>query len=80
MAQGGPGNALVVRNEEGLGQRDQKARGRFPGGTRPPFGFRAGDDGSLVPDEARRAAIASAKRTRGRGRHLRYIAAKLLTR
>src|SRR5262249_5692649 len=27
---------------------DQKARNRFLGGTRPPFGFRAGDGGELV--------------------------------
>jgi DNA invertase Pin-like site-specific DNA recombinase len=58
-------------------KRDQKARGRFLGGTRPPFGFRAGDDGGLVPDEAEQAAIARAKRMRGRGRSLRYIAGKL---
>jgi DNA invertase Pin-like site-specific DNA recombinase len=58
-------------------KRDQKARGRFLGGTRPPFGFRAGADGGLVPDEAEQAAIARAKRMRGRGKSLRYIAAKL---
>jgi DNA invertase Pin-like site-specific DNA recombinase len=60
-------------------KRDQKARGRFLGGTRPPFGFRAGDDGGLVPDEAEQAAIARAKRMRGRGKSLRYIAGKLAT-
>jgi putative DNA-invertase from lambdoid prophage Rac len=58
-------------------KRDQKARGRFLGGTRPPFGFRAGDDGGLVPDEAEQTAIVRARRMRGRGKSLRYIAAKL---
>lgn len=58
-------------------KRDQEARCRFPSGTRPPFGFRAGDDGGLVPDETEQAAIARAKRMRGRGKSLRYIAAKL---
>ena len=58
-------------------KRDQKARGRFLGGTRPPFGFRADANGGLVPDEAEQAAIARAKRMRGGGKSLRYIAAKL---
>jgi hypothetical protein len=40
-------------------------------------GFRAGDGGELVPDAAEQAAIASAKRMRGRGKSLRYIAGKL---
>jgi putative DNA-invertase from lambdoid prophage Rac len=60
-------------------KRDQKARGGFLGGTRAPFGFRASDIGDLVPDEAEQAAIARAKRMRGRGTSLRYIAAKLAT-
>jgi len=58
-------------------KRDQKARGRFLGGTRPPFGFRAGESGDLVPDEAEQAGIAKAKRMRSRGKSLRCIAAKL---
>ncbi len=58
-------------------KRDQKARNRFLGGTRPPFGFRTGDDGELVPNEEEQAAISRAKRMRGRGKSLRYIAAKL---
>ncbi len=58
-------------------KRDQKARNRFLGGTRPPFGFRAGDDGELVPDEAEQAAITRAKRMHSRGKSLRYIASKL---
>ena len=59
-------------------KRDQKARHRFLGGTRAPFGFRACDDGALVPDEAEQSAIAKAKRMRGRGKSLRYIAGKLV--
>jgi hypothetical protein len=58
-------------------KRDQKARHRFLGGTCAPFGFRAGDSGDLVADEAEQAAIARAKRMRGRGKSLRYIAGKL---
>jgi len=58
-------------------KRDQKARNRVLSGTRPPFGFRAGDGGELVPDEAEQAAIGRAKRMRGRGKSLRYIAGKL---
>jgi DNA invertase Pin-like site-specific DNA recombinase len=56
---------------------DQKARRRFLGGTRPPYGFRTVDDGGLVPDETEQAAIAKAKRMRGRGKSLRYIASRL---
>ena len=58
-------------------KRDQKARGRFLGGPRPPFGFRAGDGGALVPDEEEQSAIAKARHMRGRGKSLRYIAGKL---
>jgi putative DNA-invertase from lambdoid prophage Rac len=58
-------------------KRDQKARNRFLGGTRPPFGFRADDGGDLVPDESEQAAISRAKRMRSRGKSLRYIAGKL---
>jgi hypothetical protein len=60
-------------------KRDQKARGRFLGGTRPPFGFRAGNDGGLVPNEAEQAAIVRGKRMRGRGESPRYISSKLAT-
>lgn len=42
-----------------------------------PFGFRAGDDGGLVPDEAEQGAILMAKRMRDRGKSLRYITGKL---
>ena len=58
-------------------KRDQKARHRFLGGTRPPFGFRAGEGGALVADEAEQAAISRAKRMRAQGKSLRYIAGKL---
>ena len=58
-------------------RRDQKARHRFLGGTRPPFGFRAGEGGALMTEEAEQAAITRAKRMRCRGKSLRYIAAKL---
>jgi putative DNA-invertase from lambdoid prophage Rac len=58
-------------------KRDQKARGRFLGGIRPPFGFRVEAGGGLVPDEAEQAAICRAKRMRSRGKSLRFIATKL---
>jgi putative DNA-invertase from lambdoid prophage Rac len=35
---------------------DQKARGRYLGGS-IPFGYRLGDDGDLVPHEAEQEAI-----------------------
>lgn len=58
-------------------KRDQKARHRFLGGTRAPFGYRAGDGGELIPDGAEQAAIAKAKRMHAGGKSLRYIAGKL---
>lgn len=58
-------------------KRDQKARGRFLGGTRPPFGYRGCESGELMPDDAEQAAIAKAKRLHGRGKSLRYIAGEL---
>jgi len=56
-------------------KRDQKARGRFLGGT-VPFGFRR-DGGDLIPHEAEQQAIFEARVLRGRGASLRKIAAAL---
>ena len=52
---------------------DQKARGRYLGGT-VPFGYRRGDDGELVPHELEQEAIGEIRRLRAQGRPLRAIA------
>jgi hypothetical protein len=57
-------------------KRDQKARHRFLRGTRPPFGSAPVRAAPLVADEGEQAAIAKAKRMRGQGKSLRYIAGK----
>jgi putative DNA-invertase from lambdoid prophage Rac len=54
-------------------KRDQKARGRFLGGT-VPFGFRCGDAGELVPHEAEQEAILEIVALRAQGKPLRAIA------
>jgi len=55
---------------------DQKARGRFLGGS-IPFGYRLGVDGGLVPHESEQAAIAEMVAMNGQGRSLRDIAAEM---
>ena len=55
---------------------DQKSRGRFLGGKRP-FGFRRGDDGELIPNDAEQAAITEALELHARGLSLRAIAAEM---
>lgn len=52
---------------------DQKQRGRFLGGARPPFGY-AAVDGALVPNEAEQAAIRQMKAMKAQGKSLRIIA------
>jgi putative DNA-invertase from lambdoid prophage Rac len=54
-------------------KRDQKARGRFLGGT-VPFGFRRGAGGELVPHEAEQEAIREIVALRAQGKALRAIA------
>ena len=39
-------------------KRDQRQRKRYPGGF-VPFGFRVGEDGGLVPDDAERETTAA---------------------
>jgi putative DNA-invertase from lambdoid prophage Rac len=41
-------------------KRDQRARGRFLGGT-VPFGYRLGVDGELIPNEEEQEAIREAR-------------------
>ena len=52
---------------------DQRARGRYLGGS-VPFGWRLGDDGALIPDAAEQAAIGRMMELRREGRSLRAIA------
>ena len=53
-------------------KRDQRQRNRYLGGI-VPFGFRAGDDGSLVSDSAEQVLIAHARALRADGATLRAI-------
>ena len=55
---------------------DQKARGRYLGGT-VPFGYRRGDDGELVPQEAEQEAVREMVVLRAQGRALRAIASEM---
>jgi DNA invertase Pin-like site-specific DNA recombinase len=57
-------------------KRDQRQRNRYLGGI-VPFGFRVGEDGGLVPDEAEQAVIAQARALRADGATLRAIQAAL---
>jgi DNA invertase Pin-like site-specific DNA recombinase len=52
---------------------DQRARGRYLGGT-VPFGWRLGDDGALIPEAAEQATIRRMMELRHEGRSLRAIA------
>jgi putative DNA-invertase from lambdoid prophage Rac len=65
-----------IRERIGQVKADQKARGRYLGGLKP-FGYRIGDDGELVPDEAEQAAIKRMAAMRKRGKSLRAIAAAM---
>ena len=55
---------------------DQKARGRFLGGS-IQFGYRLGDGGTLVPHEAEQEAIREMAAMKAQGRSLRAIAAEM---
>jgi DNA invertase Pin-like site-specific DNA recombinase len=57
-------------------KRDQKQRGRFLGGT-PPFGWRKGKDGALVPVLKEQAAIARMRALRDEGASFRAISEAL---
>lgn len=54
---------------------DQKARGRFLGGS-VQFGYRLGDNGKLVPHEPEQEAIREMAELKAQGRSLRAIAAR----
>jgi DNA invertase Pin-like site-specific DNA recombinase len=71
-----------LRREEIAGRvkwakRDQKARGRYLGGT-VPFGFRLDDNGALEEDSEQQRALAVARDLHGKGTSLRKISAHLL--
>jgi DNA invertase Pin-like site-specific DNA recombinase len=57
-------------------KRDQRQRNRYLGGI-VPTGFRVGEDGGLVPEEAEQAVIAQARAMRADGATLRAIQAAL---
>jgi putative DNA-invertase from lambdoid prophage Rac len=54
-------------------KRDQRQRGRYLGGT-PPFGWRVGETGELVPVAEQQAAIRRMRKLKDRGLALRAIA------
>ena len=60
-------------------KQDQKARGRYLGG-RVPFGFRVGESGDLVEQEAEQEAIRAMVSMRAQGIALRPIAAAMAER
>ena len=62
-----------IRERVGQVKADQKARGRYLGGTLP-FGFQRGDAGELVPVDAEIEAIREMVALREQGRALRAIA------
>jgi putative DNA-invertase from lambdoid prophage Rac len=66
-----------IRERVSMAKADQKKRGRFLGGARPPFGFRANDNGDLVKDEREQAAIREIIKLRRKGQPLRKIAEAL---
>ena len=57
-------------------KRDQRARGRYLGGT-PPLGYTIGADGALVEDLEQQAAILTMRTLRAEGLPLRAIAAEI---
>ena len=65
-----------IREHIGQVKADQKARGRYLGGS-IPFGYRLGEDGELVPHEPEQAAIREMVAMKAQRRSLRAIAAEL---
>lgn len=66
-----------IRERLGQAKADQRARGRFLGGSRP-FGFNVGADGELVPVAGEQEAIREMVALRAQGRPLRAIAAAVV--
>jgi putative DNA-invertase from lambdoid prophage Rac len=65
-----------IRERVGQVKADQKARGRFLGGS-VQFGYRLGDSGALVPHEAEQEAIREMAALKAQGRSLRAIAGEM---
>jgi putative DNA-invertase from lambdoid prophage Rac len=65
-----------IRERIGQVKADQKARGRFLGGS-VQFGYRLGDGGELVPHEPEQEAIREMTELEAQGRSLRAIAAEM---
>src|ERR1700679_2525105 len=61
-----------IRERIGQVKADQKARGRYLGGS-IPFGYRLGDDGELVSHEAEQEAIREMIALRAQGKALRAM-------
>ena len=61
-----------LRERIGQAKADQKARGLFLGG-KPPFGFRVGEGGELVPSPEEQEAIGEIIAMRAQGKALRAI-------
>jgi DNA invertase Pin-like site-specific DNA recombinase len=61
-----------IRERVSQTKRDQRQRGRYLGG-KLPFGFRVGENGGLVEDEAEQAIIARVRDLRSGGATLRAI-------
>ena len=61
-----------IREQVTQVKQDQRQRNRYLGGI-VPFGFRIGEDGSLVPEDAEQAVIAQARALRAGGATLRAI-------
>jgi putative DNA-invertase from lambdoid prophage Rac len=68
-----------IRERIGQVKADQKARGRFLGGS-VQFGYRLGDNGELVPHELEQEAIREMIALKSQGRSLRAIAAEMQAR
>ncbi len=67
-----------IRERVAQVKRDQRERNRYLGGI-VPFGYRVGEDGSLVPEAVEQALIAQARAQRTKGASLRAIQAVLET-
>jgi putative DNA-invertase from lambdoid prophage Rac len=65
-----------IRERVSQVKADQRARGRFLGGS-VQFGYRITDDGALVPHEAEQEAIREMVAMQAQGRSLRAIAAEM---
>ena len=63
----------LIKERVSQSKADQKARGRYLGGT-VPFGYRRGENGELVPHEGEQQAIRDMAALRTAGQPLRAIA------